>query len=99
MIRLRLVLSAALLAALPALGVGADDAPSAERGKKALLTRNFTPPSIPLPAYENAWKVWDPKAKERPADYGAKFRERYGLHEAPHPNGDYPMGLRLGSGL
>ena len=55
MIRLRLVLAAAALAALPTAGPCAEEAPSAERGRKALLGRHFTPPSIPLAAYENAW--------------------------------------------
>ena len=32
--------------------------------------------------------------KEKPADYDAAFRERYGLHPAPYPNGGLPMGLR-----
>src|SRR5262249_55169013 len=53
----------------------------------------------PLAAYDSAWKVWDPAATERPADYAARFRERYGLHLAPYPNNDYPMGMRLAPGL
>jgi mono/diheme cytochrome c family protein len=99
MMRLRLVLSAVALAALPAAGWCADEAPSAERGRKALLGRNFTPPTIPIAAYEGAWRVWDPRAKEPPADYAARFRERYGLHPAPYPNDGYPMGLRPAPGL
>jgi mono/diheme cytochrome c family protein len=94
-----LVLAAAVLTAFPAAGRCADEAPSAERGRKALLGRNFTPGTIPLGAYDGAWRVWDPRAKEKPADYAARFRERYGLHPAPYPNGDYPMGLRLAQGL
>jgi mono/diheme cytochrome c family protein len=99
MTRLRLVVTAAALAALPAAGVCGEEAPSAERGREALLRRHFTPPTIPVYAYENAWKVWDPQAKEPPADYDARFRERYGLHAAPYPNDRYPMGLRLAPGL
>ncbi len=99
MIRVRLVLAAAALAVLPSAGVCAEGAPSAERGHKALLERNFTPPTIPIAAYEGAWKVWDPAAKEPPADYAARFRKRYGLHPAPYPNDDYPMGLRPARGL
>jgi mono/diheme cytochrome c family protein len=98
MARVGLVL-AAVLAVLPSIGRCADEAPSAERGRKALLGRNFTPPTIPLGAYDNAWRVWDPLARERPADYSFRFRERYGLHEAPYPNDGYPMGLRLAPGL
>jgi Cytochrome c len=99
MIRLRLVLVVMALTALPGASLCADDTPSAERGRKALLERHFTPPTIPLGAYENAWKVWDPQAREKPADYSARFRERYGLHSAPYSNNDYPMGLRLAPGL
>ncbi len=99
MTRLRLVLALAALTALSPLGPCAEDSPSAERGRKALLERHFTPPTIPLAAYENAWRVWDPRATAKPADYPARFRERYGLHAAPYPNDGYPMGLRLAPGL
>jgi mono/diheme cytochrome c family protein len=99
MMRLRLVLVATVVAALPGVGWCADEAPSAERGRAALLGRHFTPPTIPLSAYENAWKVWDPTAMEKPADYAAHFRERYGLHPAPYANDGYPMGMRLAPGL
>jgi len=79
--------------------------PSAEeRGKKALLERPFNTLVWSTSAYENAWKQWDTAALEKPQDYSRAFRERYGLHRAPYPNGDYPMGIRavrglLGSGL
>ena len=73
----RVVLLLAALATLPATSLGADDAPSAERGRKALLGRHFTAPTIPLGAYDNAWRVWDREAKEPPADYAARFRERF----------------------
>jgi mono/diheme cytochrome c family protein len=99
MVRLRLVLAAAALTALPAAGLCGEEAPSAERGRKALLGRHFTPPTMSVSAYENAWKVWDPAAQGPPADYAAKFRERYGLHAAPYPNDGYPMGMRLAPGL
>src|SRR5262249_43454015 len=99
MVRLRLMLALAALAALAPAALCAEDTPSAERGRKALLGRHFTPPTIPLTAYDNAWRVWDPKATEKPADYAARFRERYGLHEAPYPNDGYPMGIRLAPGL
>jgi mono/diheme cytochrome c family protein len=32
--------------------------------------------------------------KEKPTDYDAAFRDRYGLHPAPYPNDGLPMGLR-----
>jgi mono/diheme cytochrome c family protein len=72
---------------------------AAERGEKALLGRAFTPATITFGTYENAWKLWDSKLKEPPADYHTAFRDRYGLHAAPYPNNGYPMGLREGVGL
>src|SRR5437763_7653151 len=96
---LRLSLLVALVVALPTVGRCGDDTPSAERGRQALLTRHFTPATIPLTAYNNAWKVWDRQAKEPPADYAARFRDRYGLHKTPYPNDGYPMGLRLAPSL
>jgi hypothetical protein len=90
---------AAALAMLPAAARCGEEGPSAERGRAALLGRHFTPPTIPIYAYDNAWKVWDRTARQRPADYAARFRERYGLHSAPYPNNGYPMGLRLAPGL
>jgi cytochrome c5 len=71
----------------------------AERGKKALLGRHFNTPTIPVSAYENAWKYWEKGLKAKPDDYGVAVRERYGLHEAPYPNGGYPMGIREAKGL
>lgn len=71
---------------------------AAERGKKTLEEVSFIAPSWREPAYENAWKMW-PGVKEKPADYDRLFRERYGLHTAPYPNGGLPMGLRKSSYL
>jgi mono/diheme cytochrome c family protein len=72
---------------------------AAARGKQALLGRAFSPPFWSRGAYENAWHQWGGAAKERPADYAAAFRDRYGLHPAPYPNGGLPMGLRQTSFL
>ncbi len=74
----------------------------AERGQRALETTAFIKGFWPKSSYDNAWKIWG--LKEKPADYAAKFRDRYGLHEAPYENDGYPMGLRkadllLGKGL
>src|SRR6266851_7731444 len=71
-----------------------DLAEAAERGRKALLGRAYVPPTITLHAYDNAWRLWGLKEKPADADYDKLFRERYGLHAAPYPNGRYPMGLR-----
>jgi hypothetical protein len=70
-----------------------------QRGEKALLGRAFTPVFWTTNAYGNAWKRWDGSPKGPPADYGAAFRDYYGLHAAPYPNGELPMGLRETKGL
>src|SRR3954469_20566093 len=69
---------------------------AAQRGKKNLLTKAYNPPTLPLSAYENAWKQWGLKEKPDKQEYDKLFRERYGLHEAPYPNDGLPMGLRKG---
>lgn len=84
------------------LGVGTSIAPGADpdavdRGKKALLGRPFTPATWAPKAYQLAWKQWG--FNEAPTDYAKAFQERYGLHPAPYPNNDYPMGLREGRTL
>jgi len=86
---------AALLAGLTFLAPApADEPTAAERGKAHLLGQAYNPPTITISAYENVWKQWGLKEKPAPADYDRLFRERYGLHAAPYPNGRYPMGLR-----
>ena len=82
----------AILVFVPSLGLAAELTP-AERGKKALTERSYIPPAWRVAAYENVWKQWD-SVKEKPADYAAAFRERYGLHPAPYENDGLPMGLR-----
>jgi mono/diheme cytochrome c family protein len=69
---------------------------AAERGRKALYERCFSPPILPVKAYENAWKQWG--LKEKPADYDRLFRERYGLATPPYANDGLPIGLRIGKG-
>src|SRR6266542_6303905 len=64
----------------------------AERGHKALTQTAFIPAFWTPKAIPNAWKQWG--VKEKPADYDAAVRERYGLHEAPYPNDGLPMGFR-----
>jgi mono/diheme cytochrome c family protein len=65
---------------------------AAERGYKALTGTAFSPGFWKTTSVENAWKQWG--VKEKPADYDAAFRDRYGLHPAPYPNDGLPMGLR-----
>ena len=74
----------------------ADGAPSAERGRDALLGRCFSAPFVSREGYESLWKQWGLKA--RPEDFDAQVRQRYGLHEAPYPNDNLPMGLRPTAG-
>lgn len=104
---MRLACVAVILAciSLPAWAGEALDPTAVERGKQALLGRHFNAPTISLTAYDNLWRHWDSKPKERPASYDQAVRDYYGLHAAPYPNGRYPMGLReapllvLGKGL
>lgn len=71
--------------------------PSAERGRRTLLTTPLVPASWPRRAYDELWKRWG--LAGRPADFDAAVRERYGLHPAPFENGGLPMGLRAAKGL
>jgi len=64
---------------------------AAERGREIILRRPLNPGVWSHQAYENVWKQWG--LKEKPADYGRAFRERYGLHAAPYDNHGLPMGL------
>jgi hypothetical protein len=72
--------------------LGAEPTP-AEKGYKALTETAFIPGFWSKKAVQDVWKQWEGK-KEKPADYDAAFRERYGLHAAPYPNDGLPMGLR-----
>src|SRR5262245_5390832 len=80
--------------AFPAAPTAAKSESAAERGRKALLTKAYIPPTWPVQAYEDAWKFWGVKEKPAASDYDRLFRDRYGLHPAPYPNGGLPMGLR-----
>jgi len=93
-----------LLLTLFAGNIRAAEPTPAERGKKALTETAFIPAFWSGRAVPNVWKQWG-SAAEKPADFDAAFRERYGLHPAPYPNGGLPMGLRtapyglLGTGV
>jgi mono/diheme cytochrome c family protein len=87
-------LGALVLALAPAAAGAADrekQPTAAERGYKALTETAFISSFWTHNAFPNAWREW---GAARPADYDAAFRERYGLHPAPYPNGGLPMGLR-----
>jgi hypothetical protein len=64
----------------------------AERGHKALTGTAFIPGFWSARSVDEVWKQWG--VPQKPADYAAALRDRYGLHPAPYPNGDLPMGLR-----
>jgi hypothetical protein len=82
-----------IVALLVGVGVAvAEPESAADRGRRALTGTAFIKGFWPRFAVDNAWKQWS--VAEKPADYPAAFRERYGLHPAPYPNGDLPMGLR-----
>jgi hypothetical protein len=91
------VLVVAVLFAL-ALPASAAEPTAAERGYKALTETAFIPAFWSQKALPEAWRVWD-GVKEKPADYDAALRDRYGLHPAPYPNGGLPMGLRKSTAL
>jgi mono/diheme cytochrome c family protein len=97
---------------LPALGlvvlggvgvVSAEEAktakdPAADRGREAVHGRPALNPALWSPkAQETVWKQWG--LAEKPSDYAAAFRERYGLHVAPYDNQGLPMGLHEVRGL
>jgi hypothetical protein len=87
------LLSAALLGlAAPALAQPPDARRAAERGTDVLFKKSYAPALVSWSAYENVWKQWG--VAEKPKDFAAAVRERYGLHEAPYPNKGLPMGLR-----
>lgn len=75
----------------------AEEPTPAERGKQALLGKSYNPPVWSHQAIDTVWRDWG--ISEKPTDYEAAFRERYGLHPAPYPNDDLPMGLRKSSWL
>src|SRR5688500_15800318 len=71
---------------------------SAERG--ALAVRGhpaMNPPVWSAKSFDEVWKQWG--VAEKPADYAAAVRERYGLHAAPFDNAGLPMGLHYSQGL
>src|SRR5262245_45218130 len=87
-----LVLAATVMRAGPA-----KTASPVERGKEALLGRSYSPAVVLQGSYDTIWKTWG--LKEKPADFDRMVLERYGLHPAPYPNADLPMGLRQAPNL
>jgi len=91
------LISGVILLAVAACVVGSDDS-AADRGRRALLEKSYNPAIWSRDAYDKVWSSWDGVAA-KPADYDRAFRETYGLHPAPYPNHDLPMGLREGNRL
>ena len=79
----RLAVLLLLACVTPAFAAEKEPTP-AQRGYKALTGTAFIPAFWTPNALPNAWKQWG--VKEKPADYDAALRERYGLHDAPYPN-------------
>jgi mono/diheme cytochrome c family protein len=69
----------------------AADRPSPERGRDLLFYHSLNPANWSMQAYDDAWKQWG--VREKPSDYDAVFRQRYGLHWAPFENKGKPLGL------
>lgn len=67
------------------------DQASADRGHDLLSLSTVSEGYIPRAGIENLWVVWPGGT---PDDYWPKFRERYGVFEAPFPNDGLPMGIR-----
>lgn len=74
----------------------ADEA-RAKKGESYLTETAITPPSLPVLGFRSLWTVWGESGGDDET-YWRKFRERYGMHEAPFDNGPYPLGLRVSDG-
>lgn len=97
---MRHVLTLALVAAAGlalCLAAVAEEQSPAARGREALFRHPFNPPLWSRKAYETVWQRWG--LAEKPADFPAAFRERYGLHPSPEPNEELPLGLTEVRGL
>src|SRR6516164_1474228 len=92
------VLSLIATIVLTANEIPARDVQASERGKQALLGTAFNPPAWSAQAYRHALPANGAPRLGNP-QYTAAFMNRYGLHPAPYPNGDYLMGLRSAPGL
>lgn len=88
----RILMAVVVLGAGMPVAAGEAESP-AERGRRALLTRSYNPPTMALESYDTAWKHWG--IDQKPAEYERRFLQRYGLHPAPYANGGLPMGLRI----
>jgi hypothetical protein len=75
----------------------AKEKPNADRGRLAVRGNPpLNPPPWSQTAYDTAWKSWG--VKEKPGNYDAAFRARYGLHSPPYENGGLPMGFHFAPG-
>lgn len=70
----------------------AEEKSAVERGRDAVRGRPVMNPALwSFKARDEVWKLWG--LQEKPTDYAAAFRARYGLHEPPYDNNGLPMGL------
>ena len=69
---------------------GGEPTPAEGGGEQGPHGKSLHPRLLESERVANAWKQWG--VKTRPANYNAALRDRYGLHPAPYPNGDLPMG-------
>lgn len=79
-------------------GVAWAEETAVQRGYDALTKTAFIPAAWRTAAYDNVWKRW-PGVTSKPENYDVAFRDYYGLHPAPYPNANLPMGLRPGTFL
>lgn len=92
------VFAAVALGLLAAVGGEPDKRTAAERGREALTRGSYLPAAWGLDAYKNARRFLGPDAPDPESDsdgYAKAFNAYFGLHPAPYPNDDLPMGLRL----
>jgi mono/diheme cytochrome c family protein len=73
-----------------------DSKSAAQRGYTALTTRSYVAAPWQPQAFDELWKHWQPPLDKKPEPYAQAIQDRYGLHPAPYPNGNLPMGLREG---
>lgn len=69
------------------------DPAAAARGLGLFVNGTIGDPLVPRVGLRNLWAVWGGGPLLNDDVYWPRFRERYGLHEAPWPNDDLPLGL------
>ncbi len=67
-------------------------------GLRNLMSKAYSPSVIDAHLFDNLWRSWEAPAREAarqaaPAQRRAMTLDRYGLLEAPYPNGGAPLGF------